>query len=80
MSMPWPSCIPQPALCGERQTISGARLEEGGRYVLAQDGGRIVSAVCTTVETSNAAMVGGVFTPDQAAQSWLCHCRIDPPV
>jgi len=41
------------------------RLEEGGRYVVTQDGANIVSAVCTSVETSNAAMVGGVFTPEQ---------------
>lgn len=41
-------------------------LGTGRRYVVTQDGARIVSAVCTSAETSNAAMVGGVFTPEYA--------------
>jgi predicted GNAT family acetyltransferase len=55
-------------------------LEQGGRVVVATDNDRIVSGVLTTVETSNAAMIGGVFTPEpwrnrgyaSAAMSHLC--------
>jgi predicted GNAT family acetyltransferase len=55
-------------------------LGSGRRYVVAQDGARIVSSVCTSVETSSAAMVGGVFTPEHsrnrgyatAAMTHLC--------
>lgn len=53
---------------------------EGRRIAVAEDGGRIVSAAMTTVETSSAAMIGGVFTPEplrnrgyaSAAMTHLC--------
>jgi predicted GNAT family acetyltransferase len=56
------------------------QLEEGGRIVVTQHGGRIVSAAMTTVVTSDAAMIGGVFTPEpwrnrgyaSAAMTHLC--------
>ena len=38
-------------------------LDEGRRLVVTEDGGRVVSAAATTIETSSAAMIGGVFTP-----------------
>jgi predicted GNAT family acetyltransferase len=56
------------------------KLDEGGRIVVTEDDGRIVSAAQTTVETSGAAMIGGVFTPQplrnrgyaSAAMTHLC--------
>jgi predicted GNAT family acetyltransferase len=56
------------------------KLDEGRRIVVTEDGGRIVSAALTTVETSSAAMIGGVFTPEplrnrgyaSAAMTQLC--------
>lgn len=65
-----------------RRDAEGLRrqLEEEGRIVVTEDGGRIVSAAMSTVETSNAAMIGGVFTPEpwrnrgyaSAAMTHLC--------
>jgi predicted GNAT family acetyltransferase len=56
------------------------RLDAGERIAVAEDGERIVSAALTTVETSDAAMIGGVFTPEpwrnrgyaSAAMTHLC--------
>jgi predicted GNAT family acetyltransferase len=56
------------------------KLDAHGRIAVTEEGGRIVSAAMTTVETRNAAMIGGVFTPEplrnrgyaSAAMTRLC--------
>lgn len=58
--------------------------QEGRRYAVTQDSGRIVSAAATSIETSNAAMIGGVFTPEplrnrgyaSAAMTHLCDALL----
>jgi predicted GNAT family acetyltransferase len=59
---------------GLRRTLAS------GRIVVTIDGDNIVSSVATSIETTNAAMVGGVFTPEplrnqgyaSAAMTHLC--------
>jgi predicted GNAT family acetyltransferase len=54
--------------------------EQGRRIAVTEDAGRIVSAAATSIETSHAAMIGGVFTPESlrnrgyasAAMTHLC--------
>lgn len=56
------------------------KLEAGGRIVVTEDDGQIVSSALTTAETNDAAMIGGVFTPEprrnrgyaSAAMTHLC--------
>ena len=65
-----------------RRNADGFRrkFDEGGRIVVTENGGRIVSTAMATAETSTAAMIGGVFTPEpwrnrgyaSAAMTHLC--------